>query len=126
MSIIGITGGEDVGSFVVNTYIELEAHAIAALAGGLPRRPAPPGRGHEEILGWLDEQPESSVAFLCFGMNGYFDEAQVTEMASALERNGTRFLWSLRKPPSKETGAGIGEYMDPGKVLPDGFLDRTV
>ncbi|KAL1555455.1 hydroquinone glucosyltransferase [Salvia divinorum] len=130
-----------VSGILVNTFLELEWHAIAALAGdgGAPavypvgpllqdeEEPADEAarRRRAEILGWLDEQPESSVAFLCFGTNGYFDEAQVTEIATALERSGRRFLWSLRKPPSKETGARIGEYGDPGEALPGGFLDRT-
>ncbi|XP_047944996.1 putative UDP-glucose flavonoid 3-O-glucosyltransferase 3 [Salvia hispanica] len=130
-----------VSGIVVNTFLELEAHAVAALAGDaaapavypvgpLLQDEAEPAdeaarRRRAEVLGWLGEQPESSVAFLCFGTNGHFGAAQVAEIAAALERSGTRFLWSLRKPPSKETGAGIGEYADPGTVLPDGFLDRT-
>ncbi|GFP98205.1 anthocyanidin 3-o-glucosyltransferase 2 [Phtheirospermum japonicum] len=52
---------------------------------------------------WLDGQPNSTVVFLCFGSNGFFDEIQ--------------FLWSLRKPS--------GEYEDPSEVLPEGFIQRT-
>lgn len=126
---------------VVNTFLELEEHAIVALAGdgGVPavypigpllqdeEEPADEGarRRRVEILGWLDEQPDSSVVFLCFGTNGCFNEVQVREIAAALERSGQRFLWSLRKPPCKEKAEGIGEYTNPGEVLAEGFLERT-
>ncbi|KAJ6864047.1 hypothetical protein NC651_034771 [Populus alba x Populus x berolinensis] len=34
----------------------------------------------DEILKWLDDQPEKSVVFLCFGSGGGFDEAQWKEI----------------------------------------------
>ncbi|KAF2293810.1 hypothetical protein GH714_004967 [Hevea brasiliensis] len=54
---------------------------------------------HQEIMQWLDDQPLSSVVFLCFGSMGSFGEDQVKEIACALEHSGYRFLWSLRRPP---------------------------
>ncbi|XP_057792742.1 anthocyanidin 3-O-glucosyltransferase 2-like [Salvia miltiorrhiza] len=126
---------------IVNTFLELEEHAITALAGddGAPaiyplgpllqdeEEPANDGARSRrvEILEWLDEQPDSSVVFLCFGTNGWFNEAQVREIAAALEGSGSRFLWSLRKPPLKENGEGPREYENPDEVLPEGFLERT-
>ncbi|KAK2632673.1 hypothetical protein EUGRSUZ_L01241 [Eucalyptus grandis] len=54
-------------------------------------------RAHwEKIREWLDEQPPSSVVFLCFGSLGSFDADQVKEIASGIERSGHKFLWSLR------------------------------
>ncbi|KAL3646194.1 hypothetical protein CASFOL_011374 [Castilleja foliolosa] len=79
-----------------------------------------------EIMKWLDEQPDSSVVFLCFGSKGCFDEAQVKEIAMALEKSGHRFLWSLRKPPGENKHETPGEYESPDEVLPDGFIQRTV
>ncbi|CAN1145287.1 UDP-glycosyltransferase 71A15 [Linum perenne] len=76
---------------------------------------------------WLDQQPESSVVFLCFGSMGSFEEEQVKEIAVALERSGHRFLWSLRRPPPKSDGKAIfpTDYEDVTEGLPEGFLERT-
>ncbi|KAI3523886.1 hypothetical protein L1887_02368 [Cichorium endivia] len=79
----------------------------------------------EEIMMWLNDQPESSVVFLCFGSMGSFSEKQVKEIAVALERSGHRFLWSLRRPPPKGKIEFPKEYENPEEVLPEGFLDRT-
>ncbi|KAJ6332399.1 hypothetical protein OIU76_010732 [Salix suchowensis] len=59
-------------------------------------------RGKEEIKKWLDDQPPSSVVFLCFGSMGSFDEDQLREISKALEHSGHRFLWSLRRAPPKD------------------------
>ncbi|KAL0285220.1 UNVERIFIED_CONTAM: UDP-glycosyltransferase 71E1 [Sesamum angustifolium] len=50
---------------------------------------------------------------------------QVKEIAVALENSGYRFLWSLRKPPPRESFEFPGEYENPEDVLPKGFLKRT-
>lgn len=74
---------------VVNTFVELGTHAIKSFLGGQSQSQTPPvypvGPGidpkggqaddpsnlpkgqHDKIIKWLDEQPQSSVAFLCFG-----------------------------------------------------------
>ncbi|TQE06680.1 hypothetical protein C1H46_007746 [Malus baccata] len=78
-----------------------------------------------DILEWLDDQPDSSGGFLCFGSMGSFGEDQVREIASGLEQSGHRFLWSLRQPPPKGIIASPSDYSDPKAVLPEGFLDRT-
>ncbi|XP_031125064.1 anthocyanidin 3-O-glucosyltransferase 2-like [Ipomoea triloba] len=121
---------------IVNTFLELESHAIKTLSDDPNSPPVYPvgpilnlagpgaGEGSKQILEWLDDQPEGSVVFLCFGSGGYFPEEQVKEIAIALERSGQRFLWALRRMPEK--GSLIpGEYIDPREVLPDGFLERT-
>lgn len=122
---------------VVNTFLELEPRAIGSSSGDdrIPRfypiGPIIGGGGEEsdesreEIVRWLDDQPDSSVVFLCFGSLGAFEAEQVAEIAEALEQSGKRFLWSLRKPASEKGIVFPGEYEDPGEVLPEGFLDRT-
>ncbi|GKD31395.1 UDP-glycosyltransferase 71E1, partial [Tanacetum coccineum] len=67
----------------------------------------------EEIMTWLNDQPESSVVFLCFGSMGSFNEKQVMEIAIALERSGHRFLWSLRRPQPKGKMEHPKEYENP-------------
>ncbi|GJY37527.1 UDP-glycosyltransferase 71E1 [Tanacetum coccineum] len=74
---------------------------------------------------WLNDQPDSSVVFLCFGSMGSFNEKQVKEIAAALERSGQRFLWSLRRPQPKGTHEHPKEYENPEEVLPKGFIERT-
>ncbi|KAL3646211.1 hypothetical protein CASFOL_011391 [Castilleja foliolosa] len=121
---------------IINTFLEFEPHAVKALSDD-EKFPTiyPVGpiieidhekKEHEEIKTWLDNQPDSSVVYLCFGSRGCFEEDQVNEIAKALENSGQRFLWSLRKPPPKEKMDFPGEYESYGDVLPDGFLERTV
>nr|QDM38908.1 UDP-glycosyltransferase UGT71S4 [Glycyrrhiza uralensis] len=135
-------GLKEANGFIVNSFEELESHAVhsfsdPALSLGLPLYPVGPILNPEpkmdkgtadDILKWLDDQPPSSVVFLCFGSRGAFDEEQVTEIARALEDSGARFLWSLRKPPPNGTMAEPpSDYPLPelAAVLPEGFLDRT-
>ncbi|MBA0576358.1 hypothetical protein Golob_024163 [Gossypium lobatum] len=123
---------------IINTFWELESHAISSLsdASALPVYPVGPilnleseSEVHQssDIMKWLDEQPPSSVVFLCFGSWGSFNGDQVKEIAFALEQSGHRFLWSLRQPPhpSKGPRASPTDYDDASEVLPEGFLDRT-
>ncbi|ESW14543.1 hypothetical protein PHAVU_008G290200 [Phaseolus vulgaris] len=123
---------------IVNSFEELESHAAHSLLNGpqpiYPVGPIlnPKPNGHADnahIFDWLDQQPPSSVVFLCFGSMGSFDEDQVREIARALENSGARFLWSLRKPPPKGSAFTIlpSDYApsDFPSILPAGFLDRT-
>ncbi|KAL7608509.1 hypothetical protein Lser_V15G13947 [Lactuca serriola] len=125
-------------AIIVNTFLELEKHAIDSLSedstipmvypvGPILNLEAGAGKkfGNDDIITWLDTQPPSSVVFLCFGSMGSFDEVQVKEIANGLERSGHRFLWSLRRPPSDQTTRSPSDYEDPGTVLPEGFQERT-
>ncbi|KAG8474452.1 hypothetical protein CXB51_033794 [Gossypium anomalum] len=125
---------------VVNTFLELEPHAIASLSiSGLPPvYPVGPilnhtgasqwhpdgAQLHDSIMEWLDQQPPSSVVFLCFGSMGSLKGPQLREIAIGLERSGYRFLWSVREPPKGKLDLP-GEYTNVEAVLPAGFLDRT-
>lgn len=124
---------------LVNTFQELETHAIKSLSLDEKIPPIYPvgpllnlnsGVGdkeessHQEIIKWLDGQTPSSVVFLCFGSSGSFNEEQVKEIAQALEGSGYRFLWSLRKPPPKDSWYP-SDYENHEDVLPQGFLQRT-
>ncbi|KAH6800696.1 hypothetical protein C2S52_001160 [Perilla frutescens var. hirtella] len=126
---------------VINTFLEFESHAISSLSADhklppvYPMGPLIQGEGeetdenkrkHNEIIVWLDQQPDSSVVFLCFGTNGCFESNQLKEIALALEQSGQRFLWSLRKPPPEETVEFPGEFENPEQVLPHGFLERSM
>nr|AVW82177.1 putative UDP-glucosyltransferase UGT71C7 [Barbarea vulgaris subsp. arcuata] len=69
------------------------------------------------IMRWLDDQPESSVVYICFGSFGIHGEPQIEEIARALDLAGHRFLWSIRTNPT--------EKASPYDLLPEGFIDRT-
>ncbi|KAF2293821.1 hypothetical protein GH714_005019 [Hevea brasiliensis] len=115
---------------IVNTFVELESYAVESLKMSI--YPVGPilnvgldGRNtHQEIMQWLDDQPPSSVVFLCFGSQGSFGEDQVKEIAYALERSRYRFLWSLRRPSPPRLLQSPSDYEDPQEVLPEGFLNR--
>ncbi|KAL2905721.1 UDP-glycosyltransferase 71A15 [Bienertia sinuspersici] len=131
---------------LVNSFEELETYGVQTLLeqaaeGSMPRvypvgpildlnkksRDGSPRQDDEEstITQWLDNQPLSSVVFLCFGSMGTFDEAQVKEMAHGIEKSGHRFLWSLRKPPPEGKMWSINEHETFVEALPEGFLERT-
>ncbi|CAH8276580.1 unnamed protein product [Arabidopsis lyrata] len=124
---------------LVNTVAELEPQAVKMFNNGddLPQvYPVGPVLHLEktfddvekqsDILRWLDEQPPKSVVFLCFGSMGGFNEEQTREIAVALDRNGYRFLWSLRRASPNFLTERPGDYTNLEEVLPEGFLDRTL
>ncbi|EPS68295.1 hypothetical protein M569_06475, partial [Genlisea aurea] len=122
---------------LINTFLELETHGINSFSDGDEFPPVYSigpliNSGNDdknpkflEIKNWLDEQPDSSVIFLCFGSRGWFDREQVEEIAAGLERSGHRFLWSLSKPPPPGTLGSEGDYENFDEILPEGFLRRT-
>lgn len=126
---------------IVNTFIELESHALRSFVvdsayGAAPVPPVysvgpilnqGPSLDHQkEVLHWLNDQQCSSVALLCFGSQGSLSEDQIRELAVGLERSGQRFLWSLRRQaPNSQKASFPGEYESYREVLPEGFLDRT-
>ncbi|KAG2246953.1 hypothetical protein Bca52824_086581 [Brassica carinata] len=113
--------------FLVNTFAELEPQAMSFLSNGDNNLPTVYAVGpvlsvKTTILRWLDDQPDRSVVFLCFGSMGGFSEDQAKEIAIALERSSHRFIWCLRRatpmgPPE--------EFTNLEEILPEGFLDRT-
>ncbi|CAE5968082.1 unnamed protein product [Arabidopsis arenosa] len=126
---------------LVNTFAELEPQAMKFFSGVDSPLPTVYTVGpvinlkingtissddkQSEILRWLDEQPRTSVVFLCFGSMGGFREDQAKEIAIALERSGHRFLWSLRRAQPKGTMGPPGEFANLEEILPEGFLERT-
>lgn len=123
---------------VVNTFRELEQHAVDSLCNGEfppvypigpivdlagPAQWHPDRAGHESIINWLDGQTPSSVVFLCFGSLGSLSVDQLREIATGLNRAQIRFIWSIREPP-KETLDLPGEYKSLQEILPDGLVDE--
>jgi UDP:flavonoid glycosyltransferase YjiC (YdhE family) len=69
----------------------------------------------DELMKWLDDQPEASVVFLCFGSMGGLRGRLVKEITRGLELCQSRFLWSLR----------TDEVTNDDDLLPEGFIDRV-
>ncbi|KAF3789195.1 UDP-glycosyltransferase [Nymphaea thermarum] len=129
---------------LVNSFLDLEPSAFKALAGGdcLPggRTPAlyavgpmlgkpetvsGDGGSDHKCLKWLDQQPDGSVVFLCFGSQGAFAAEQIKEIARGLELSGHRFLWSVLPPSHRLPGFSVHATADPLEALPSGFIQRT-
>ncbi|XP_031252422.1 UDP-glycosyltransferase 71K1-like [Pistacia vera] len=130
---------------IVNTFEQLESHAVKCLMNDTDSVPPVYIVGpvidlesqsdklvldvtrRTEIMKWLDDQPDSSVVFLCFGSWGSFGEEQVKEIAIGLEQSGVRFLWSLRKPPLEDKFEEPSDYKIDHlhEILPNGFLEKT-
>ncbi|MBA0633337.1 hypothetical protein Godav_001956 [Gossypium davidsonii] len=111
-----------VKGIMVNTFEELEPYAISGFSdrGSSPVYPVGPVLDInckpdteldlaqcKKVMKWLDEQPRSSVIFLCFGSFGHFLAPQVKEIALRLEQSGYRFLWSLQGFMERIQGKGI-------------------
>jgi hypothetical protein len=134
---------QEANGILVNTSVSIEPRAVSALSDPQSFPKLPPvycvgplvaGNGQateekHECLAWLDEQPEHSVVFLCFGSTGFgnHSEEQVKEIATGLERSGHRFLWVLRAPPHDDPEKPFDPRADPDldALLPAGFLQRT-
>ncbi|KAI7747251.1 LOW QUALITY PROTEIN: hypothetical protein M8C21_018566, partial [Ambrosia artemisiifolia] len=106
-------------AIMVNTFLELETHAIESLSTGTnipPVYPVGPILNLQGGSGAVQHVNDDIISF---------DEVQVKEIARGLEQSGHRFLWSLRRPPSEQTSRVPSDYEDPSVVLPKGFLERT-
>ncbi|EEF36747.1 UDP-glycosyltransferase 71K1 [Ricinus communis] len=129
---------KDAKGIIINTFTELEPYAIEPFNNGQAPKVYPvgpvlnlKGQPHpdmnrsqwDKIMEWLDEQPESSAVFLCFGSAGFFNVPQVKEIALGLEQSGCKFLWSLRVPLIQDEGTQI--IKKPEEMLPEGFLERV-
>ncbi|XP_076917384.1 solanidine UDP-glucose glucosyltransferase 1-like [Bidens hawaiensis] len=64
-----------------------------------------------DCLSWLDYQHPKSVIYICFGSMASFLEAQITEIALALEDSKRPFVWVVGK------AGNVG--------LPEGFEERA-
>ncbi|KAL6842575.1 hypothetical protein ACP4OV_027419 [Aristida adscensionis] len=133
--------------FIVNTFDAMEHETLVAFkelsdegvyppayaVGPFVRRPCSGGGAAAEhsCLRWLDEQPDRSVLYVCFGSGGTLSAEQTAELAAGLEASGQRFLWVVRFPSDRDASASyFGAAADDGdggplRYLPPGFVERT-
>ncbi|TKW15446.1 hypothetical protein SEVIR_5G237100v4 [Setaria viridis] len=134
--------------FIVNTFDAMEHATISAFNALSDKGVYPPAyavgpfvrtcssgggdAGEHSCLRWLDEQPDRSVLYVCFGSGGTLSTEQMAELAAGLEASGQRFLWVVRFPRDKDRSAsffggghGHGHGDSPLDYLPEGFVERT-
>jgi len=136
--------------FIVNTFDALEHETMEAFrelsdkgvyppayaVGPLVRSVSDEAAKHHRCVPWLDEQPDGSVLYVCFGSGGTLSTLQTAELAAGLEASGQRFLWVVRFPNDKDSSACYfgGKTTDHGDAdadddplsyLPEGFAERT-
>ncbi|MBA0794662.1 hypothetical protein Gohar_018970 [Gossypium harknessii] len=118
---------KDAKGIIINTFEELEPYALNYFSNDQnpPLFPIGPlielnglsySDSDDKVMKWLDDQPQASVVFLCFGSMGSFKAPQVKEIAQGLEQSGFRFLWSLRVQSPQN---------DASEMLPEGFLETV-
>ncbi|KAH0650680.1 hypothetical protein KY290_031538 [Solanum tuberosum] len=100
---------------LVNTFQELEAHAMISLSLDEKIPIVYPIGPLLNLNSGISDKEESS---------GSFNKDQVKEIAQALKDSEFLFLWSLRKPPPKDSWYP-SEYENLEDVLPEGFLQKT-
>ncbi|CAK9195400.1 unnamed protein product, partial [Sphagnum troendelagicum] len=74
-----------------------------------------------DCLQFLNQQPRSSVLYICFGTVFVLPTQQLNELAMGLETSGVRFLWVIRIPKG-EDGNLAPEI---ATLIPKGFMERT-
>uniref|UniRef100_A0ACD5UK74 Uncharacterized protein n=1 Tax=Avena sativa TaxID=4498 RepID=A0ACD5UK74_AVESA len=129
--------------FLVNTFDAMEHETIVAFndlsdegvyppayAVGPFIRPRSEESSEHNSLRWLDDQPDGSVLYMCFGSGGTLSREQTDELAAGLEASRQRFLWVVQFPSDKDKsgaffGGGRGDGDNPVKYLPEGFVERT-
>ncbi|AET00306.1 UDP-glucose flavonoid 3-O-glucosyltransferase [Medicago truncatula] len=131
-------GLKNADGIIVNSFEDLESHAVHSFFShpeltSLPiiypvgpiLSPEPKTKDivGSDIIKWLDDQPLSSVVFLCFGSKGCFDEDQVKEIACAIENSKSHFIWSLRKPVPKGRQGFLDRTAEIGRVI--GWAPQT-
>ncbi|CAH2060119.1 unnamed protein product [Thlaspi arvense] len=110
----------DIEPYSVNHFLKEQSYPSVYAVGpmfDLKAHPHPDQdlARRDELMKWLDDQPDASVVFICFGSMGRLRGPLVKEIANGLEICQYRFLWSLRT----EEGSSNDD------VLPEEFLDRV-
>ncbi|KAK8593928.1 hypothetical protein V6N13_042519 [Hibiscus sabdariffa] len=72
----------------------------------------------DHLLAWLDGREDSQVVYICFGSQVVLTNDQTAAVASALEKSGVHFVWSIKEPTAGHVGANHN-------AMPNGFEDRV-
>ncbi|KAK8516772.1 hypothetical protein V6N13_080871 [Hibiscus sabdariffa] len=72
---------------------------------------------NDQVLTWLDQCPDGSVVYVCFGSQKLFRKEQMEALANGLEKSGTRFIWVVNSGTIQQQDEGYG-------VVSEGFEQR--
>ncbi|KAF5203104.1 Udp-glycosyltransferase [Thalictrum thalictroides] len=114
---------------LMNTFDALEPESLKAINEGKVVNGFPPvisigplvpcefEKQQVSSLAWLDEQPDGSVVYVCFGNRTALSREQLRELGVGLVKSECRFLWILKdKKVDKEDVAEIDEVLGKGFV----------
>uniref|UniRef100_A0ACD5UW32 Uncharacterized protein n=1 Tax=Avena sativa TaxID=4498 RepID=A0ACD5UW32_AVESA len=129
---------------VVNTFDAMERETAVAwkelsdkgvyppvyAVGPIIRQPCSSESSKHSSLRWLDDQPDGSVLYLCFGSGGTLSTEQTAELAAGLEASKQKFLWVVQFGNDSDKcgsyfGGGSRDEDNPVNYLPEGFVERT-
>ncbi|GAB4829003.1 hypothetical protein Ancab_018660 [Ancistrocladus abbreviatus] len=79
----------------------------------------PDSENKHSVLRWLDDCPDMSVLYVCFGSQKLLTRPQMEALALGLDRSMTRFIWVVRSAMSVQVEGEEG-YVG----LPAGFEER--
>ncbi|XP_044489410.1 UDP-glycosyltransferase 89A2-like [Mangifera indica] len=72
----------------------------------------------DPVFEWLDECPDGSVLYVCFGSQKALNKEQTEALARGIERSGIRFLWVVKTGFSGQADNKYG-------LIPEGFEERV-
>ncbi|GAB2280151.1 hypothetical protein Dimus_014788 [Dionaea muscipula] len=81
-----------------------------------------PDESDTSVLNWLDDQPEGSVLYVCFGSQKLLTRTQTEALAVGLEHSMTRFIWVVRSAKYLQVEEDGGRSHE---AIPDGFEERV-
>ncbi|PPD72280.1 hypothetical protein GOBAR_DD30823 [Gossypium barbadense] len=73
---------------------------------------------NDQVMTWLNQCPDGSVVYVCFGSQKLLRKEQMEALASGLEKSDTRFIWVVKPGTTQQHVEGFG-------VVPDGFEQRN-
>ncbi|KAB2088411.1 hypothetical protein E1A91_A04G184900v1 [Gossypium mustelinum] len=73
---------------------------------------------NDQVMTWLNQCPDGSVVYVCFGSQKLLRKEQMEALANGLEKSDTRFIWVVKPGTTQQHVEGFG-------VVPDGFEQRT-
>lgn len=64
-----------------------------------------------DVVQWLDEKPDGSVLYVCFGSQVFLTRDQIEALAIGLEESGVHFVWVMKPESVDPAGIGSGRGM---------------
>lgn len=66
----------------------------------------------DNIISWLDKREHRKVVYVCFGSQTILSKNQTEQIASALDKSGVYFIWSVKENVKDDEGGIPFEFED--------------